>query len=371
LEPLPWNSTGKFLLPCTFPFAELRADLMRGRSLAANLKVLPIPINLYKPGEVKEAIAELKAHSFECEVLVVDTLFHSSIGAKLTQPEEILPLLEQLKVLMEAVGAKACLLVHHTTKDGEEFFGSVSFLATVEAMIRSEFKDSTTARVSCVRMREDAFFGAFEIKFTKQKVKTKPNKRGVDEFEFLVVGSPAPAEKRPTKQQRNLETMEFVLDFYLNGEATFTDWFEKVHEFTAKKQDGKVVKEGWSETTFRRYLNMLIEQGRVIDTGGAQGDCYSFVETEQAKPGVQPDAPEEGASASQTTASQTTATPLPLQGSGESGGSFGDRQAPPNDRQNENGGGSSESRTERDSSVAMTDLEKEVWENLKGENIKH
>ena len=94
--------------------------------LAANLMVLPMPAKLHKPDEVAEAIRQLKEESYTCEVLIVDTLFHSSIGAKLTQPEEILPLLEQLKLLMEAVGAKACLLVHHTTKDGEEFFGSVS-----------------------------------------------------------------------------------------------------------------------------------------------------------------------------------------------------------------------------------------------------
>jgi hypothetical protein len=78
-------------------------------TLDANLKVLPIPINLFKPDKVIEAITELKKQSFECEMLIVDTLFHSSIGAKLTQPEELLPLLEQLKLLMEAVGGTPCL----------------------------------------------------------------------------------------------------------------------------------------------------------------------------------------------------------------------------------------------------------------------
>jgi hypothetical protein len=266
--------------------------------------------------------------------------------------------------------------VHHTTKSGEEFFGSVTFLASTEAMIKSEWKDETTARVSCVRMRENAFFSAFEINFTKEKVKTKPNRRGIDEFEFLVVGSGAPAEKRPTKVQRNLETMEFVLDFHLGNKATFTEWFEKAHDFTARKEKGKVVKQGWSETTFRRHLNKLKEQGRVIVTAG-QGEYYSLAYTEQAKrarSGVQPDGPDgsagppEGGEESQ---SQTTATPLPLQGSGESGGSFGDRQPPPNDRQSENGGGSSGSRTGPDSSVAMTDLEKQIWENLKGKRSEH
>jgi hypothetical protein len=265
--------------------------------LDANLMVLPIPVNLYKPNEVADAIIELQTQGFKCEVLIVDTLFHSSIGANLTKPEELLPLFEQLTLLMAAVGAKACLLVHHTTKDGEEFFGSVTFMASLEAMIKSEWKDETTARVSCARMRENPFFGAFEINFTKEKVKTKPNRRGIDEFEFLVVGSGAPAEKRSTKAERNLETMEFVLDFHLGNKATFTEWFEKVHEFTSKKEKGKVVKEGWSETTFRRVLKMLKDQGRVIVTAG-QGEYYSLVYSEQAKrarSGVQPGGPGEPA----------------------------------------------------------------------------
>jgi hypothetical protein len=51
-------------------------------------------------------------------------------------------------------------------------------------------------------------------------------------------------------------------------------------------------------------------------------------------------------------------------------GSFGDHQAPPNDRQIENGGGSSESGTEPDP-VVMTDLAKQIWEQLNPENTKH
>jgi len=108
-----------------------------------------------------------------------------------------------------------------------------------------------------------------------------------------------------------------------------------------------------------------------------QGEYYSLVYSEQAmraRSGVQPggpDGPAEPPSGSEESQSQTTATPLPLQESGESGGSFGDPPPPPNHRQNENGGGSSGSRTEPDSSVAMTDLEKEIWENVKGEGSKH
>jgi hypothetical protein len=249
--------------------------------LDANLKVLEIPVNLYKPGEVDEAIRGFEEQKFGVEVLVVDTLFHSSIGAKLTQPEEILPLLVQLRRLMEAVGAKACLLVHHTTKDGEEFFGSVSFLATVEAMIKSEWKDENTARVECKRMREDAFFSPFEIAFTKQKVKTRRNKKGVDEFEFLVVGGGAPAAKPMTKEARNLESMEWCLDI-LGGSATRAEWYEEVKNFTAKRENGKIVKEGWSEDKFDRLRRKLVEQGRVTG-GGAQDVCYELVKA--AKPG--------------------------------------------------------------------------------------
>jgi hypothetical protein len=233
--------------------------------LDTNLRVLEIPVNLHKPHEVLEAIKQLKEQKFECEVLVVDTLFHSSIGAKLTVPEEILPLLEQLKLLMEATGAKACLLVHHTTKDGEEFFGSVSFLATMEAMIMSESKDLTTARVSCVRMREGAFFKPFEIQFTTQMVKTKPDRRGVDEFELLVVGSAAPtAEKKTEKQIREHELDELMWITALNLSQPperliqHHAWFE----LTKAKRGGKLGTE-----TFSKAIKRLIANGGVRKVG--------------------------------------------------------------------------------------------------------
>jgi hypothetical protein len=239
--------------------------------LDTNLKVLEIPVNLHMPHEVSEAIRQLTEQKFECEILVVDTLFHSSIGAKLTVPEEILPLLEHLKLLMEAVGAKACLLVHHTTKDGEEFFGSVSFLATMEAMIRSESKDLTTAKVSCVRMREGPFFHAFEITFTTQMVKTKPDRRGVDEFELLVVGSAAPAaEKKTDKEIREHELDELMWITALNLSQPpdrliqYHAWFE----LTKAQRGGKLGTE-----TFSKAVKRLVAKGSVRKIG----DLYQVV----------------------------------------------------------------------------------------------
>jgi hypothetical protein len=82
-----------------------------------------------------KAIKDIEELELKADVLCVDTLFASSAGAKLTLPEELLPVLEQLQRLIEALGVKTCLLVHHTNKKTEDFYGTIAFLAAIEAMI--------------------------------------------------------------------------------------------------------------------------------------------------------------------------------------------------------------------------------------------
>jgi hypothetical protein len=82
-------------------------------------------VNLYGPAAVLAAAKDIKELGLSCDVLCVDTLFHSSAGANLAKPEELLPVLGELEKLMHALGAKTCVLVHHTTKDGETYFGTV------------------------------------------------------------------------------------------------------------------------------------------------------------------------------------------------------------------------------------------------------
>jgi hypothetical protein len=119
---------------------ELVIDAQRRESLP-NLLLYPHSVNLHRqnghPEEVAHAIMDITAKKLKAEVLIVDTLFSSSLGAKLTLPEELLPLLAELQKLMDALAVKTCLLVHHTTKEGETFFGTVAFEASLAPRIPS------------------------------------------------------------------------------------------------------------------------------------------------------------------------------------------------------------------------------------------
>ena len=310
-----------------------------------NLTVLDIPINLHKPEkDVDAAIKEFKEQNIGAELLVVDTLFHSSIGAKLTLPEQMLPLLIELRRLMEAVGARACLLIHHPTKDGEEFFGSDTLRASVETLIQAEFEDATTAKITCGRMREDAFFDAFLIKLKKQTIKTKPDRRGRNQFTTLVVDVGAAAQPAKTLDW-GLQTMLDLLTGLLGNKATRTEWMTEIQRrFTGA--NGKL-RRGWSDDSIDRKIGQLEALG-LIKGGRGRGEYYSVVEqVKAAEPsGIQPEAG--GASEASTPAKAeevvlTHPNPHSLLGNAGNAGKFLDPHKPASHPQTANAGDSNKS----------------------------
>jgi hypothetical protein len=325
-----------------------------GNETLPNLLVWPKPVSLHGSLAVAAATRDIKELGLSCDVLCVDTLFHSAGKANLAKPEDLLPVLEELEKLMEALQAKTCILVHHTTKDGETYFGTVVFEATLSAMIlfKKKTEDKLTKTVHCMRIREGEAFDDFEIKMQKVTMRTKPDQFGRTEQTMLsVIPGTAPAAQRPTKEDEDLEAMEMVLAVHLHNKATYTQWFERMVEVTRPKKDKKTgeMRPGLSETTFRRRLAVIVQRGHTTLPTTGQGGTYSILAGYWAA-GLQP-----GSVVSTTTATAVTNNRQlhPLLGGGEVGGGFGDRQVPPNHRQNENGGGSSEGRAEGKNTPAV------------------
>jgi hypothetical protein len=250
----------------------------QGRQSLPNLLLYPHAVNL-DVVSVNAAMADIKAKGLSADVICVDTLFHSSGKAKRTAPEDLLPVLGELQRLMEALGAKTCLLVHHTTKDGEEYFGTVAFLASVEAMILFKVEEGQRAavNVSCMRMREGEAFESFEIKLQKVTVKTRPDKWGREEQEMLAV-IPGTGPVGSTKKDEQIDFMESVLAIHCRNKATYAEWRDKMFEMMPEKKDktGKV-KPGLSERTFDRWLELIVARGHVRKSGDGEGALYSIV----------------------------------------------------------------------------------------------
>jgi hypothetical protein len=322
----------------------------QGRQSLPNLLLYPAAVNLHGlplhgSAEVAAAIADIKAKGLKADVLCIDTLFHSSLGAKLTLPEELLPVLGELQKLMDALGVKTCLLVHHTTKEGEEYFGTVAFLATIEALIvfKAKPEDKTAVTVSCVRMREGDAFAPFEIKLQKVTVKTEPDKWERDQQETLaVIPGTAPAAQRPTKKEEELDFMEMVLAIHLRNCATAAQWLAKMIEVMPWKKNKKTgeMMPGISERTFYRNLAVIVERGHVILPTDPQGGTYSIVAGPWA--GIQPGSV---SGLGLVAPAETTANCHPYKGVAVSGSGFADGvhcQTTAKPLPNENGSGSSQ-----------------------------
>jgi hypothetical protein len=339
-------------------------------------------VNFTKPDEVERAREDIE-RQFKPDTITIDTFFHSSVGANLGEPSEVLTIVARIEKFLADLKAHTTLLVHHTPKDGKGFWGSVILEGTADAMIHCETNEeiADTATLSCERMKGGRKFAPIDITLKTRVIKTLPDEDGIDEVEQLVVVSGTPAPKKQSREDEDLDMMIFLLVSFLGNRATRGQWVKEIQKYATK--DGKRAR-GWSDDSIDRKIDKLLRQGRIAG-GGGQGEYYSAVDTMRAEAGIQPGA---GNGVGSGTGADDAAEPVENAAGVEKpsanyphrnpqggiAGSAGGFEGPASTRKapaNENAGGSSESRTGPDSSVAMTDLEKEVWKNLKGENAKH
>jgi hypothetical protein len=301
----------------------------QGREGLPNLLVWPKPVNLHGEAAVIAAAKDIQELGLSCDVLVVDTLFHSSMGANLAKPEELLPVLVQLAKLADELKAKTCVLVHHTTKDGETYFGTVVFEATLSAMILfKKTTDDLTKEVSCMRMREDEAFKTFNIKMQKLTLETKPDQFGRTGRTMLsVIPGIAPAKPKQTKVEESLDHMCLVLELLLRNRATAAEWERGMAQWMEKSK-----KKPWAQSTFFERLKLLKEQGRIIG-GGGQDETYSVVGEYNRRQGSEGTTPE---------AQPNHSDHSPLQGEWSSRSGFGSSEALRNHSDYDNRSGSSQ-----------------------------
>jgi AAA domain len=245
----------------------------------SNAVIFKKAVNLHEEGDVVIAAKNIKRQWLKPDIIFFDTLFHSSIGADLNSPEDMLRVVGRARWFMAEVGARAGVIIHHTPKDGKSLFGTNALLASVDVLWRLETATApNTAKLTCDRMRGARSFDPIELTFQSISLRMAPNSWGDEWIEQLVLSSTMPAAKQKTQEDEDLEMMEFNLESLLGNKATNSAWFEQMVKWTSR--NGK--QEGWSKSTFNRKLKKLKEDGRVTGEGN-QGDFYSVVRTEEAK----------------------------------------------------------------------------------------
>jgi hypothetical protein len=163
---------------------------------------------------------------------------HSAVGADLSQPKEVLPIIDRIQKFLADLEAHTSMLVHHTPKDGKGFWGSVIIEGTVHAMIHCQVNEKIpdTATLTCERMKGTRKFAPIDVTLQAQVIKTEPDEDGVDEVEELVVISGAPAaveaKKAGGKEVREEELDELMWTTALalsrppERLIQYTAWFE-------------------------------------------------------------------------------------------------------------------------------------------------
>ena len=151
-------------------------------------------VNFHSDAEVATAITDIKRQGLKPDFVIWDTLFHSTVGADLTLPKDVLPIAQRMRDFMKAIGACSGLILHHTPKDGKGVWGSISITATVDVIMDSEAKGPDTATLTCERMRRARAFDPLDIKLASIQIETLPDDEGVALVDQLVVASGEPAK---------------------------------------------------------------------------------------------------------------------------------------------------------------------------------
>jgi hypothetical protein len=253
----------------------------RGITDFSNVVMFDKAVNLHNQSEVEAARDAIKAQGLKPDIIFFDTLFHSSIGADLMKPEQMLPIIERARWLTQQVGARTGFIAHHTPKHGKTLFGTQALLATVDVVWRSDKINENTAKLTCERIKRARIFLPITLTFHSMELQMIPNSFGDEWVEQLVLDLNVQPATTKTKEDQDLENMEFQLETILGNKATFTDWLEQMWKYSNIKEND-LDKKGWSKRSFARKLDTLKNTGRVTG-GGQQGELYSVAHTPEAE----------------------------------------------------------------------------------------
>jgi hypothetical protein len=138
--------------------------------------IIKQPINFFQSATVTKALAAIKAQG-QPKFVVIDTFFHSTVGADLSNAKEVLQCVAQIRHFMQETGATV-LLIHHSPKDGQTVYGSVVLLASVDVVIKCEpMQEDLKVRLINERARGEKF-KALAVTLEKVEIQTKPDQRG-------------------------------------------------------------------------------------------------------------------------------------------------------------------------------------------------
>jgi hypothetical protein len=247
---------------------------------ALKASIIKRPINFFNPITVTKALGDIKAQG-QPKFIVIDTFFHSTVGADLSNAKEVLRCVAEIRRFMQETDATV-LLIHHSPKDGQSLYGSVVLLASVDVVIKCEtMKDDLKVRLINERARGEKF-KALAVELEKVTIQTKPDQRGRTESSqpVVVTASEAPVEDAKTdKAEANLHDITMAAIWVIGQEGWQPGEFIPSRRIFHEKTEAKLGKDqGFGTTTFGKVLNALVDKHRILQrVGTGTGSKYQVV----------------------------------------------------------------------------------------------
>jgi hypothetical protein len=280
------------------------------------------PLNLFEAGDTDKLIDNLKElpKDTAAPLIVLDALADMMDGGDEDRAKDMNKVYGNIWRVVRETGA-SFLIIHHAGWKEDREKGSIAIRAKSDVVTLVKLDAvGMTLNLTWLKNRRGPKYANVGFGVASVALDGWDDKVLAATGDEVAATSPQAAQAQ-TKGDQDLSLMTITLDLDLGGGATFTDWW---HKMQAKYPEG-----AWSETTFRRKLNMLKEQDRVI-AGGGKGEFYRLPQVVPVDGEGSPPPKSE---------SQSPPNSHPHRGGGGGGGN-NDRQSPPN---NSRGGNASKS----------------------------
>jgi hypothetical protein len=260
--------------------------------LEKRARLLKMPLNFFLDADVTAAKAWLEERKFKPDVIIPDTYFHNSMGAKVaTSEEDNLKIISNVRDFAKAAGATAVIFADHTPKDGRSLFGSVVKMASFDVLWEAVREGKAlTARLINTRMRHAPMSRDLIVEFKEVELETQPDEYGQNRFPELVLvdvreageGEEAKPATLSVKERKDRFDAIFVAACYIIGE----NWaagqeipsrkdFHEMTEAKFKIQTGST--QGFGTTTFGQILDQLVDRKILVRVGSGMGTRYQVV----------------------------------------------------------------------------------------------
>lgn len=284
-----------------------------------------------KTCSVDQHFTALRNDGFRPDLVIIDTWFKATAGGDVGGQLDMSVALKNLRdfqakltewKVKDGLPEVTFVVIAHTDKRGQALFGSITQFADCDVLYQLERVEHTNqATLTCIDARDIEAPPAITFEMEKVQITTAKGS------EFNLVVSKEVAAKEKTKEDQDLEDMEYQLESILGNQATFTDWLEQMWKYYEVDKDDKD-KKGWSKRSFSRKLDILKNAGRVTG-GGNQGDLYSVVRDTTGQPSANNTTGVVETGAAETGVSKPVPC-HPFRGDGTGGTAFDARQAVPN-----------------------------------------